>query len=139
MVQVQNYTKKLSGPLLDRMDMHLEIGALPFAEMEAQKKGEKSVDIRKRVIKARKIQSNRFHGKDTIRTNGNMSSQMVEKYCRVDKHGSALLETSVGRLGLSARAYHRILKIARTIADLDSSDNIGTQHLAEAIQYRRLG
>ncbi|MDJ0624689.1 MAG: YifB family Mg chelatase-like AAA ATPase, partial [Desulfocapsaceae bacterium] len=138
-VQVNNYTAKLSGPLLDRMDMHLEIHAVPFEEMEARKRGETSIDIRNRVINARKIQSDRFSKDNGVRTNGNMSSKMVEKYCQVDKHGRSLLETSVGRLGLSARAYHRILKIARTIADLDFSETIERQHLAEAIQYRRLG
>lgn len=138
-VQVNNYTTKLSGPLLDRMDMHLEIRALPFEDMDTRKTTESSRDIRKRVIAARKLQSDRFRNNIGVRTNGNMSSKMVEKYCQVDKHGRSLLETSVGRLGLSARAYHRILKIARTIADLDLSENVQKQHLAEAIQYRRLG
>lgn len=138
-VQVQNYTRKLSGPLLDRMDMHLELGALPFAEMETGEQGERSVDIRKRVMNARMIQKIRFEKNVGIRTNGNMNAQLVEKYCRIDKKNRVLLENSVGRLGLSARAYHRILKIARTIADLDSSEDIATHHLAEAIQYRRLG
>jgi magnesium chelatase family protein len=119
--------------------MHLEIRALPFEDMDNRKKTETSKDIRKRVIDARTLQRGRFGTNNGVRTNGNMSSKMVEKYCQVDKHGRSLLETSVGRLGLSARAYHRILKIARTIADLDFSENIKKQHLAEAIQYRRLG
>jgi magnesium chelatase family protein len=138
-VQIQNYTAKLSGPLLDRMDMHIEIGALPYKDMHSNTTGDSSATIRGRVNKARNIQKIRFKGTQGCMTNSSMTSKMVEKYCQVDKDSMKLLEKSVERLGLSARAYHRILKIARTVADLDESETLKRHHLAEAIQYRRIG
>ncbi len=138
-VQVQNYASKLSGPLLDRMDMHLEIGALPYSEMNTPVKSESSSEIRQRVNRAHAIQKARFSHLKGSRSNAAMSPSMVEKYCTIDNTGRRLLQMSVERLGLSARAYHRVLKIARTIADLDDSGSIEKQHVAEAIQYRRLG
>jgi magnesium chelatase family protein len=138
-VQIQNYTAKLSGPLLDRMDMHIEIGALPYQDMHSNTTGDSSAVIRKRVNKARNIQKKRFKATQGCITNSSMTSRMVEKYCQVDKDSMNLLEKSVERLGLSARAYHRILKIARTIADLNESEALERHHIAEAIQYRRIG
>jgi magnesium chelatase family protein len=138
-VQIQNYTAKLSGPLLDRMDMHIEIGALPYTDMRSNTNGDSSATIRQRVNRARNIQKKRFKTIKGCMTNSSMTSKMVEKYCKIDKDSMNLLEKSVERLGLSARAYHRILKIARTIADLDGSEPLEKHHLAEAIQYRRIG
>jgi magnesium chelatase family protein len=138
-VQIQNYASKLSGPLLDRMDMHLEIGALPYSEMNTSAKAETSHEIRLRVNKARNIQKERFRQHEGSWTNASMTPKMLEVYCQIDDACKHLLRISVERLGLSARAYHRILKIARTIADLDESRCIERQHVAEAIQYRRLG
>lgn len=137
--QIRKYTSRLSGPLLDRVDMHLEIGALPYAEMNDRVQSEKSSAIRERVNRCRHIQENRFREFQTIRANGDMSSKLVERHCHLEQAGKKLLEKSVERLGLSARAYHRILKIARTIADLDGKDFIDNHHLAEAIGYRRFG
>lgn len=141
-VQMQNYTARLSGPLLDRIDIHLEIAALPYDEMQKTSSPESSEDIRRRVDGARRIQKKRFsdwHNTSVSLTNSSMTPQMVEKYCGIDNDGKRLLEKSVERLGLSARAYHRILKIGRTIADLDGTDSIKRHHLAEAVQYRRTG
>jgi len=137
--QIRKYASRLSGPLLDRMDMHLEIGTLSYAEMNDGGRAESSETIRERVNRCRRIQTNRFEKHRTIRTNSDMSANLVQKYCRIEEKGRNLLEKSVERLGLSARAYHRILKIARTIADLDGTDSIGNHHLAEAVGYRRFG
>lgn len=136
--QIQKYLAKLSGPLLDRMDMHLEIGAIAYQEMSSSTKGESSAVIRERVNRAREIQRNRYGKVNGCTTNSSMSSKMVEQFCQLDKSSSDLLEKSVNRLGLSARAYHRILKLARTIADLEAKQYIEKHHLAEAIQYRRI-
>jgi magnesium chelatase family protein len=121
------------------MDMHIEIGALPYTDMSLPKSGDSSKTIRKRVNTARNIQKERFREHESCMTNSGMTSKMVEKYCKVDRSSMDLLEKSVERLGLSARAYHRILKIARTIADLDGAESLEKHHLAEAIQYRRIG
>ena len=137
--QIEKYTAKLSGPLLDRMDIHLEIAALPYSEMSSTSKGEQSTKMRKRVNIARKIQKQRFLEDDCITTNASMTPKLIERYCSIDSHSQNLLERSVEKLGLSARAYHRILKIARTIADLEQCDHLKKQHIAEAIQYRRIG
>jgi len=121
------------------MDMHLEVAALPFKEMSSNDKTESSANIRKRVNNARNIQKKRYKDAIECRNNSMMNSQMIDKFCIIDDESKSLLEKGVRRLGLSARAYHRILKISRTIADMEGSDNICKNHIAEAIQYRREG
>lgn len=137
--QIQRYKSKLSGPLLDRMDMHLEVAALPFQEMSSNNKTESSENIRKRVNHTRNIQKKRYRDHMECRNNSMMNSQMIDKFCIIDDESKSLLEKGVRRLGLSARAYHRILKISRTIADMEGSNKICRNHIAEAIQYRREG
>ena len=135
--QVQRYRAKVSGPLLDRIDIQIEVPAIRFQEMASEKPGEQSADIRKRVNQARKIQQERFQGKK-IHSNAQMTSKNLKKYCQIDDASKRLLETAIDKLGLSARAYTRILKVARTIADLEGSEAILTPHISEAIQYRSL-
>jgi magnesium chelatase family protein len=135
---VQRYLNKVSGPLLDRIDLHVEVTPVKFDEMVANTRTEKSEQIRERVIKAREIQSLRFETFDEVHCNAMMPSQMVKDVCPVGTAGNTLLKTAMERLGLSARAYDRILKVSRTIADLAGSNDILTEHLAEAIQYRSL-
>lgn len=135
---VQKYLNKISGPLLDRIDIHLEVTPVPFKELSTQKSGEHSETIRLRVIKAREIQAERFADKEGIYANAQMSTKQLQTYCQIGEAGSALLKNAMEKLGLSARAYDRILKVSRTIADLDASADISTEHLAEAIQYRSL-
>lgn len=134
---VQRYLNKVSGPLLDRIDLHVEVVPVTFDEMTAQRKSETSSDIRERVVKAREIQSQRFSQSD-IYCNAMMPSNMVKEICTINEAGRTLLKTAMERLGLSARAYDRILKVSRTIADLAGSSEIKIEHLAEAIQYRSL-
>ncbi|MBC8209272.1 MAG: YifB family Mg chelatase-like AAA ATPase [Desulfobulbaceae bacterium] len=136
--QIQRYESRLSGPLLDRIDLHLEVPALAYEEMSGERHGESSQVIKKRVDAAREIQSIRYQGLDRIYCNALMGPLELESHCILGPASTALLEKSVRRLGLSARGYTRILKIARTIADLAGSDTIQTSHLAEAVQYRRL-
>jgi magnesium chelatase family protein len=135
---VQRYLSKISGPLLDRIDLHVEVVPVSFDEMTANRKVETSEDIRSRVVKAREIQSARFETHRHVYCNAMMSSNMVKKVCEVNEAGKQLLKTAIERLGLSARAYDRILKVSRTIADLSGSTDILAEHLAEAIQYRSL-
>jgi len=140
---VQRYLNKISGPLLDRIDLHIEVTPVSFDEMTANRKTETSTQIRERVIKAREVQSKRFEtvkgdGVNPIYSNAMMPPQMVKEICEVNEAGKKLLKTAMERLGLSARAYDRILKVSRTIADLAGSEEIKTEHLAEAIQYRSL-
>lgn len=135
---VQRYLSKISGPLLDRIDLHVEVVPVSFDEMTANRKVETSETIRVRVVEAREIQSKRFSAHRQIYCNAMMPSNMVKKVCVLDDAGTALLKIAMERLGLSARAYDRILKVSRTIADLSSADNIRPEHLAEAIQYRSL-
>lgn len=135
--QIQRYAGKVSGPLLDRIDIHLEVPALNFKEMNSPEHGEPSFAIKERVTTCRAIQSKRFCSFPQIHTNSQMTGKLIEKFCKLDESSSKLLEKSVKKLGLSARAYHRILKIARTIADMDQSPSIRNSHLAEAIQFRR--
>lgn len=135
---VQKYISKVSGPLLDRIDIHVEVTPVPFDELTATRKSEKSSDIRSRVIAARAIQSNRFESFQTIHSNAQMSSQHVREICRINEAGNNLLKTAMTKLQLSARAYDRILKVARTISDLAGSEEIKTEHLAEAIHFRSL-
>ncbi|MFN4145229.1 MAG: YifB family Mg chelatase-like AAA ATPase [Runella sp.] len=135
---VQRYLNKISGPLLDRIDLHVEVTPVSFDQIASNRKSEKSSDIRERVIKAREIQTIRFKAHDGIYCNAMMPSPMVKEICDIGTAGKALLKTAMERLGLSARAYDRILKVARTIADLAASPDIKIEHLAEAIQYRSL-
>lgn len=134
---VQKYLNKISGPLLDRIDIHIEVTPVAFSELSSERPQEKSADVRVRVMKARQIQEERYVG-EPMYCNAQMSSQQLRKICRIDATGQALLQKAMERLGLSARAYDRILKVARTIADLAASPDIRTEHLAEAIQYRSL-
>ena len=135
---VQRYLNKVSGPLLDRIDLHVEVTPVSFDELTSNRKAENSQQIRARVIKARERQQLRFENYPEIFSNALMPSQMVKEICEINGAGKTLLKTAMERLGLSARAYDRILKVSRTIADLAESDNIRIEHLAEAIQYRSL-
>jgi magnesium chelatase family protein len=135
---VQRYLSKISGPLLDRIDLHVEVVPVSFDEMTQQRPVENSEAIRERVVKARNIQLDRFRGHEAIFCNAMMPSNIVKEICVVGEAGVSLLKTAMERLGLSARAYDRILKVSRTIADLAGSEGIKPEHLAEAIQYRSL-
>ncbi|MFZ6664762.1 YifB family Mg chelatase-like AAA ATPase [Peijinzhouia sedimentorum] len=135
---VQRYLNKVSGPLLDRIDLHVEVTPVSFDEMTGTRKTESSAEIRERVIKAREVQNHRFKESPEIYSNAMMPSQMVKEVCQINNAGRTLLKTAMERLGLSARAYDRILKVSRTIADLADSKEIKIEHLAEAIQYRSL-
>ncbi|MCW5911529.1 MAG: YifB family Mg chelatase-like AAA ATPase [Cyclobacteriaceae bacterium] len=135
---VQRYLSKVSGPLLDRIDLHVEVVPVSFDQMTTQRKNETSEEIRARVVKAREIQSERFKDQKNIYCNAMMPSNMVKDICVINDAGRTLLKTAMERLGLSARAYDRILKVSRTIADLAGSAEIKIEHLAEAIQYRSL-
>ncbi len=135
--QIDRYRARISGPLLDRIDIHLEVPAVEYKEIQDVSKAETSEKIRRRVIAARKIQSDRFLKITGVYCNAQMTGKLIEKYCKLDKESSRLFEKSVNKLGLSARAYYRILKIARTIADMDNSKDIIKKHIAEAIQFRR--
>lgn len=135
---VQRYLSKISGPLLDRIDIHIEVTPVSFEELSDERKSEKSNFIRERVIKARKIQSERFINEKGIFANSQMESKNIKVFARIDEGGKGLLKNAMEKLGLSARAYDRIIKVARTIADLEESENIQLEHLSEAIQYRSL-
>ncbi|TDG34779.1 ATP-binding protein [Pedobacter changchengzhani] len=135
---VQKYLSKISGPLLDRIDLHVEVTPVNFSELASSRETEKSENIRARVIKAREIQEKRFEGKEDLHCNAQMSPKMVRKVCHITEAGTNLLKSAMERLGLSARAYDRILKVARTIADLDESEDVELEHLAESINYRSL-
>jgi magnesium chelatase family protein len=137
--QIQRYNSRVSGPLLDRIDLHLEVGAVPFKEINDERQGESSFEIKKRVDDTRKVQAERYRNIGTIHCNAQMGPGEIEKYCKLDNSSMRLLEKSVEKLGLSARGYHRILKIARTIADMDHKNNLELSHVAEAVQYRRNG
>lgn len=135
---VQKYLNKISGPLLDRIDLHVEVTPVAFSELSSTQQFEKSESIRERVIKARDIQIERYKESNGIYANAQMSSKQLKEICVISKAGETLLKAAMEKLNLSARAYDRILKVSRTIADLDGSENIQPQHLAEAIQYRSL-
>lgn len=135
---VQRYLNKISGPLLDRIDLHVEVTPVSFDQMTENRKTESSSEIRDRVIKAREVQATRFKDQPGVFNNAMMSSNMVKEVCQINDAGKALLKTAMERLGLSARAYDRILRVSRTIADLAGTDEIAIEHLAEAIQYRSL-
>ena len=135
--QIHRYRHKVSGPLLDRIDIHIEVPAVAYKELSTEYSGEKSADIMHRVIAARDIQLERFKS-DKIYSNGQMKTRHIKKYCKLKPDAQSLLENAMHKLGLSARAYTRILKLSRTIADLESSEEIQSYHVSEAIQYRTL-
>ncbi|HRN16774.1 MAG TPA: YifB family Mg chelatase-like AAA ATPase [Xylanibacter oryzae] len=136
--QIQHYMNKISGPLLDRIDIQIEISPVPFKDISKTAPGESSKYIRERVIKARKRQEERYKGYKGIHCNAQMSERMIHQFAEPDSQGMELLRMAMERLNLSARAYNRILKVARTIADLEDYDNVQPQHLGEAISYRNL-
>jgi magnesium chelatase family protein len=135
--QIQRYRAKISGPLLDRIDIHIEVPALRYKELSSKREGEPSHVVRKRVNNCRKIQLERFKG-TKIYCNAQMTQKLLKKYCQIDSSSHQILQMAIDKLGLSARAYTRILKISRTIADLNNEENILTHHISEAIQYRSL-
>ena len=135
---VQKYLSKISGPLLDRIDLHVEVTPVNFSELSSSQKAEKSSGIRERVMKARAVQDQRFTENETLHFNAQMSPNMVRQICEINETGQVLIKKAMEKLGLSARAYDRILKVARTIADLAASESIEAEHLAEAIHYRSL-
>jgi magnesium chelatase family protein len=135
---VQKYLSKISGPLLDRIDIHIEVTPVSFEELSNERKSEKSHFIRQRVVKAREIQSRRFKEDEGIFANSQMGSKSIKRFAAIGEDGKALLKNAMEKLGLSARAYDRILKVSRTIADLGESEEIKLEHLSEAIQYRSL-
>jgi magnesium chelatase family protein len=137
-INVQKYLNKVSGPLLDRIDIHIEVTPVSFDQLSERRKSENSSSIRDRVMAARALQDARYSERNGIHCNAQMDSKLLKEVCRIDDTGMALLKTAMDRLKLSARAYDRILKVARTIADLDQSPSIKTEHLAEAIHYRSL-
>lgn len=136
--QIQRYMNKISGPLLDRIDIQCEITPVPFKDISKAAQGEPSAEIRKRVIRAREIQAERFSGQKGIHCNAQMSERMIHQYAEPDEAGISMLRMAMERLSLSARAYNRILKVARTIADLEGCEHVESHHLAEAIGYRTL-
>lgn len=137
-MQIQKYVGKISGPLLDRIDIHVEVPAVKYAELASKRTGERSEKIRERVVSARTIQSQRFAERRGVYSNADMQSKEIKEFCQIDDEGASLLKMAMQKLGLSARAYDRILKVARTIADLAESEKIKPEHLSEAIQYRSL-
>jgi magnesium chelatase family protein len=136
-IQVQRYMAKVSGPLLDRIDLHIEVPHVPYDELSSERTGPSSEGVREKVIAARKIQQTRFAGSST-HSNAAMNEKQLQEYCKSDKEGGALLKNAVDALGFSARSYGRILKVARTIADLEAEQTITSAHIGEAIQYRNL-
>jgi magnesium chelatase family protein len=137
-MQIQKYMAKISGPLLDRIDLHIEVPAVKYRELASKEAGECSPRIKERVILAREIQLKRFAGRKGMYCNAGMQSKDLQSYCKLDAAGEELLKMAITKLGLSARAYDRILKVARTIADLANSSEIRSEHISEAIQYRSL-
>lgn len=136
--EMQRYLSKISGPLLDRIDIHIEVTPVPFEKLSEDRKGESSVEIRKRVTAAREIQTRRFAELENVHYNAQMNTKQIRNYCRMDEASKELLKNAMERLNLSARAYDRILKVARTIADLDNAMDVSGNHIGEAIQYRSL-
>ncbi len=136
--QVQRYLARISGPLMDRIDLHIEVTPVPFEELNRKSASELSENVRARVIRARQVQADRFSPTPGVYNNAQMGSRLVRQFCALDATGQNLMKMAIQRLGLSARAYDRILKVARTIADLAGSEAINTVHLSEAIQYRSL-
>jgi len=137
-LEMQRYLSRISGPLLDRIDIHIEVTPVPFEKLSEERNGESSIVIRKRVTAARKIQEKRFSEFEKIHYNAQMGVKQIRKYCKLDETSLQLLKTAMERLNLSARAYDRILKVARTIADIEATEEITGSHISEAIQYRSL-
>lgn len=135
---VKRYLSKISGPLMDRIDLHIEVNPVPFNELTDKSQGENSASIRERVMRAREIQTERYKDLEGIHSNAQLTPKLMKVHCEVDAAGNLLLKNAVERLGFSARSYTRILKVARTIADLEAAPNIESRHVAEAIQYRSL-
>jgi magnesium chelatase family protein len=135
---MQRYLSKISGPLLDRIDLHIEVNPVPFEKLSATEMGESSEVIRLRVSKARDIQRKRYTNNSKLFHNAQMNTKELRKYCELSDESLKLIQKAMERLKLSARAYDRILKVARTIADLESKESIQNHHIAEAIQYRSL-
>jgi magnesium chelatase family protein len=138
MQEMQRYMNKISGPLLDRIDIHVEVTPVSFDDLSNKRKGESSAEIRTRVIEARKIQTQRYKTAEGIHYNAQMGPQQIDEFCLLDDISKKLLKSAIEKLGLSARAYDRILRVGRTIADLEKSDIIQSHHIGEAIQYRSL-
>ncbi len=136
--EMQRYLSKISGPLLDRIDIHIEVTPVPFEKLSDERKGEASVAIRKRVTAARQLQTERFSELENVHYNAQMNTKHIRKFCKLDDRSKNLLKNAMERLQLSARAYDRILKVARTIADLEASEDVNENHISEAIQYRSL-
>ena len=136
--EIQRYMGKISGPLLDRIDIHIEVTPVPFEKLSEDRKGESSVAIRKRVMAARELQSQRFTAYENLHYNAQMQVKQIRKFCKLSDEGLTLLKNAMEKLNLSARAYDRILKVSRTIADLANEEAILADHIAEAIQYRSL-
>ncbi|MCB1085504.1 MAG: ATP-binding protein, partial [Verrucomicrobiae bacterium] len=137
-IQIERYRQRISGPLLDRIDLHVEVPAVDYKELKANTGGESSETIRQRVEETREIQLQRFTSHPDVMTNAAMTSKLVREHCQLDRHSDALLEQAMTDLNFSARAHDRILKVARTLADLEGASAIQSQHLLEAIQYRTL-
>jgi magnesium chelatase family protein len=135
---VQRYLSRISGPLLDRIDFHIEVTPVSFDELNRRADGEASAAVRARVVEARCVQAERFAEVPGVYCNAQMGSPLVRRYGQIDQAGQQLMKLAIHRLGLSARAYDRILKVSRTIADLASSESIRPEHVSEAIQYRSL-
>ena len=129
---------KVSGPLLDRIDLHIEVPAVKYKDLSSKEMGEVSERIRERVVNAREIQARRFRGRKAMYANADMQSREIREFCSLDASGEELLKMAITKIGLSARAYDRILKVARTIADMAPSTDIRPEHIGEAIQYRSL-
>ena len=134
---MRNYLSRISGPLLDRIDIHVEVPAVEYRELRSGVEAESSASIRERIVAARKIQTQRF-GRSKVTSNAQMTTRHLKKFCGLDAEGETLLELAMHELALSARAHHKIIRVARTIADLDGTENIAAHHLAEAVQYRNL-
>jgi magnesium chelatase family protein len=136
-LQIQRYVSKISGPLLDRIDIHIDVPAVKFKDLSSETSAESSADIRDRIVAARRVQMDRLRG-EKIYCNAQMTTRLIRKYCVLDRESKVLLENAITRLGLSARAYDRILKVSRTLADMEGKESVESTHVSEAIQYRSL-
>ena len=136
-MQIERYTSRISGPLLDRLDIHIEVPPVPFRELSDQTTGTTSAMMKASVVAAREVQQRRF-GKGSLRLNGRMLPSQIRKFCKLEPDAESLLKSAMEEMGLSARAHDKILRIGRTIADLEQSDQITAAHLSEAINYRTL-
>ena len=137
-LQIQRYRNRTSGPLLDRIDIHVEVPAVHYQDLATVERGESSETIRERVIKGRRIQQERFKGSSKVHCNAEMRAKDLQKHCRLEDDAQNLLKMAINDLNFSARAYDRILKVARTIADLEEAETIKISHVSEAVQYRSL-